>query len=100
MILMLERGNIQAKDNERAARLVLEASEAGCPTVVSELLARGASMDARNDVGETPFQIAARLPKTRKEEFEEHLEEVKKGKEIKPEETLEEVREDAETVSR
>ena len=34
----------------------------------------GRSRDAiasKNEIGESPFQIAARLPKTRKEEFEE-----------------------------
>ena len=79
---------------------MLAATEAGCPNVVSELLARGAKWDATNDMGETPFQIAARLPKTRKDDFEEYLEEVKKDKGIKPEETLKGVVEEAETVSR
>ena len=82
------------------ARLVLEATEAGYPKVVSDLLSRGANMEAKNEVGETPFQIAARLPKTRKEEFEEYLEKVEKQKEIKPKETLDEVRKEAESESR
>ena len=55
--MILDRGHIK-HDDEKAARLVLEATEAGCPNVVSDLLARGANMFAKNDVGETPFQTS------------------------------------------
>ncbi len=97
--IILDRGNIQA-DNGNGAKAVLAATEAGCPKGVSDLLARGASMDTKNDVGETLFQIAARLPKTRKDQFEEYLKEVKRRREIKPTETKDNVLKEAEEKSR
>ena len=57
-------------------------------------------MDTKNDVGETPFQIAARLPKTRKEEFEDILKEVERKKELKPTEKMDDVVKEAERISR
>ena len=71
--IILDRRKIV--DEENGAKAVLIATETGCPNVVSDLLARGAKMDTKNDMGESLFQIAARLPKTRKDEFEEYLEE-------------------------
>ena len=97
--VILDRGKIQA-DDENATNSLLAATEAGCPNVVSELLARGASMEIQNKMGETPFQIATRLPKTRKDDFEEYLEAVETRKEIEPKETLEEILEEAKTASR
>ena len=44
---------------------------------------------------ETLFQIAARLPQSRKDEFEEYLEDVKRRKELKPKETIEDIIKDA-----
>ena len=63
--VILDRGQTD-KDDEVAAKAVHAATEAGCPNVVSDLLKRGANMFTKNDAGETPFQIAARLPKSRK----------------------------------
>ena len=96
--LILDRGQIQ--DEERGARAVLATTEAGCPKLVSELLDRGAKWDTKNDMGETPLQIAARLPKTRKDEFEDYLKEVVKKKEFKPTETKEDVVKEAQRKSR
>ena len=97
--LILDRVQI-LWDEKRGARAVLAATEAGCPKVVSELLDRGAIMDAENEMGETPFQIAARLPKTRKDEFEEYLREVERKKEYKPKETIADICEETGKVSR
>ena len=47
IVKILERGIIK-KDDEIAGNAVQEATEAGCPIVVSDLLARGASMDTKN----------------------------------------------------
>ena len=79
---------------------MLAATEAGCPNVVSDLLARGAKMDYKNDMGESPFHIAARLPKTRKDEFEELLKDVRRNKENKPKESIADILREAEKVSR
>ena len=98
--LILKKDQIQDEDEERGARAVLEATEAGCPKIVSELLTRGAKWETENDMAETPFQIAARLPKTRKDEFEEYLKEVERKKEIKPKETVRDIREEAEKDSK
>ena len=99
IVKILERGKIQTED-EIAGKAVLAATEAGCTNVVSDLLVRGANMETRNDMGETPFQIAARLPKTRKDEFEEYLHQVEKRDEIKPKETLDSIVKEAEIQSR
>ena len=97
--VILDRGKILT-DDQNGAKAVLAATEAGCPNVVSDLLERGANMDTRNDMGETLFQIAARLPKTRKDEYEEYLKEVKRKKKMKPRETQENVLKEAEAKSR
>ena len=89
-VLILDRGEI-ISDYETAEKVVLAATELGCPNVVSDLLRRGTNMDTQNDVGETPFQIAARLPKTRKDEFENYLKEIERKREIKPTETNDEM---------
>ena len=57
-------------------------------------------MDTRNDMGESLFQIAARLPKTRKDEYEEYLKEVERKKELEPKERKENVVKEAEVRSR
>ena len=41
-------------------------------------------MQLKNYIGETLFQIGARLPKTRKDEFVDYLKEVKKRNELQP----------------
>ena len=98
IILLLDRGQIQ--DEKKGAKAVLEATEAGCPNVVSDLLARGAKMDYKNDMGESPFHIAARLPKTRKDEFEELLKDVRRKKENNPKESIADILREAEKVSK
>ncbi len=100
IVKILERSKIQADDEDAAGKAVLAATEAGCHNVVSDLLARGAKWDATNDMGETPFQIAARLPKTRKDELEDYLKEVERKKEIKLIESKENVVREAEERSR
>ena len=97
--IILQIGQID-KDDEDAAKAVLAATEAGCPTVVSDLLKRGANMFTKNDAGETLFQIAARLPKTRRDEFEIYLQEAERKNEIKLTETKENVVKEAEERSR
>ena len=97
--VILDRGNIQ-KSDQNAAKAVLAATEAGCPNVVSDLLKRGANMDTKNDMGETLIQIATRLPKTRKDEFEEYPYEIEKKSGIKPIGIRENIVKEAEKKSR
>ena len=99
-VLLLDRGQIQA-DDERGARAVLAAAEAGCPKVLSELLRRGASRDSEtNAMGENAPQVVAKYPQIIREEHRKYLEDVEKKNEMKPEETLEKVVMDAEKKSR
>ena len=86
--VILERGEIQTDDENGAKKAILAATEAGCPNVVSNLLERGASMETKNYLRETIFQIAAKIPQTRKEEFEEYLEYMNRNNEYKPIETV------------
>ena len=98
--IILDRGPILIEDQSDGARALVAATEVGCPIVVSDLLARGANIETRNDMGETLFHVAARLPKTRKDQFEEYLKEVDRKREIEPTETTEDIVKEAEIRSR
>ena len=56
-------------------------------------------METENDMRETIFQIAARIPETRKKEFEEYLVNVNQKRESIPKETIEDILQEAERNS-
>ena len=67
-----------SSDDPSAANVLFTATENGNVTVLKTLIRRGASIDITNKSGETPFQIATRFPKIKKQEYNQQLETFKK----------------------
>ena len=72
------------KQNE-IKKALLTATESGCPTILANFLQRGANLDvAKNEHGETAFQITAKFPQIKMEAYKEHIKELKRKKTNKP----------------
>ena len=74
-VIAIILGNETLKKEKGIHEALLIATESGCPSILADLLNRGAILDAaKNEHGETVFQIATKYPKLRKEEFIKHSE--------------------------
>ena len=88
------------KQNE-IKKALLTATESGCPTILANLLQRGANLDvAKNEHGETAFQITAKFPQIKMEAYKEHIKEIKRKKAKKPKESMHTFMKEAEGISR
>ena len=76
MAILLSEKKIPLKmsRDKNVAKVLLTATENGNVNVVASLIRRGASIEISNNLGETPFQIATRLPQRRKQEYNQQLE--------------------------
>ena len=72
MGMILDKNMIE-RNNEISAESLKVAAENGSVNVVKDLLERGACLDHRPGVGETPFQIAVRLPQIERDEFAKYV---------------------------
>ena len=72
MGMILDKNMIE-RNNEISAESLKAATENGSVNVVKDLLERGACLDHRPGVGETPFQIAVRLPQIKRDEFAKYV---------------------------
>ena len=73
MAILLTQGKLLPID-KNVAKVLLTATENGNVKVVDSLIRRGASIEVSNNIGETPFQIAIRLPQRKKQEYTQQLE--------------------------
>ena len=65
------------------------------------MLQRGANLDvAKNEHGETAFQITAKFPQIKMEAYKEHIKELKRKKTKKPKESMHTFMKEAEGISR
>ena len=97
--IILGKGTLKKENGVKEA--VITATESGCPSVLYDLLLRGANLDvARNELGESAFKIAAKYPQIKMNEFKEHIEELKRKKSKKPKESIQSVKKEAEDKSR
>ena len=85
--LLLDDSEI-SHDDTIAAKVLLTAIQNGNVNVVADLLKRGASIEIKSQIGETPIQIATRFPQMKKQEYDQELSAYKKTGH-KPRESLE-----------
>ena len=97
MGMLLDNKSIE-KNNPIGAESLKAATENGCVNVVSDLLRRGACLDLKPGIGESPFQIAVRLPQIKRDEYTKYLQKLADVN-IKPKNTLEEIIKQAEEKS-
>ena len=64
--LVLDDTKITTENDANISKVLMTAIHNGNVNVVAELLRRGVSIDIKGPFGETPFQIATRLPQIRK----------------------------------
>lgn len=64
-------------DEQNTGKVLFIATENGNIKVLTHLLNRGASIEIKNRIGETPFQIATRFPKIKKQEYHQQIESYK-----------------------
>ena len=88
--LVLDSADITAADDENSTKVLMTAIQNGNVNVVAQLLQRGAKIDVKGPVGETPFQIATRFPQVKKQEYEQELNGYKKTGH-KPKDSLEHI---------
>ena len=76
MQILLSTKNIPSKmcKDKNVANVLITATENGNVNIVADLIRRGASIEICNNLGETPFQIATRLPQRKKQEYYQQLE--------------------------
>ena len=65
--LVLDTADITAADDDNATKVLMTAIQNGNVNVVAELLKRGARIDVKGPVGETPFLIATKFPQVKKQ---------------------------------
>lgn len=89
MGMILDQKTIEEK-NPIGAESLKVATENGSVKVVNDLLERGACLDHRPGIGETPFQVAVRLPQIEKDEYAKYVQKLAEVK-MKPKSTAEEI---------
>ena len=77
----------KTSDDQNTAKVVFTATENGNVKVLTNLLNRGASIEIKNKIGETPFQIATRFPKIKKQGYHQQIESYKSSG-IKPKDPI------------
>ena len=89
MGMILDQKTIEEK-NPIGAESLKVATENGSVKVVNDLLERGACLDHKPGIGETPFQVAVRLPQIEKDEYAKYMQKLAEVK-MKPKSTAEEI---------
>ena len=89
MGMILDQNKIET-NNAIGSESLRVATEAGSVKVVKDLLDRGACLDHSPGVGETPFQIAVRLPQIEKDEHAKYMQELAEVN-MKPKSTVEKI---------
>ena len=89
MGMILDQNKIET-NNAIGAESLRVATENGSVHVVKDLLDRGACLDHRPGVGETPFQVAVRLPQIEKDEHAKYMQELAEVN-MKPKSSVEKI---------
>ena len=89
MGMILDQNKIET-NNVIGAESLRVATENGSVNVVKNLLDRGACLDHRPEVGETPFQVAVRLPQIEKDEYAKYMQKLAEVN-MKPKSTVEKI---------
>ena len=89
MGMILDQKTIEEK-NPIGLESLKVATENGSVKVLNDLLQRGACLDYRPGIGETPFQIAVRLPQIEKDEYAKYVQKLAEVK-MKPKSSAEEI---------
>ena len=67
--LVLDDNKITEND-ANTTKVLMAVTQKGNVKVLADLLKRGASIDIKSPVGETPFQLATRFPQIKKQEYD------------------------------